>query len=80
MTTVTFVGTGSAFSRRFGHNNALVEKGDVRLMLDFGYHSPGRLEKMGIGLREITHIAISHLHADHTGGLEELGQGARATV
>ncbi len=72
MTTVTFVGTGSAFSRRFGHNNALVEKGDVRLMLDFGYHSPARLEKMEIGLQEITHIAISHLHADHTGGLEEL--------
>jgi ribonuclease BN (tRNA processing enzyme) len=72
VTTLTFVGTGSAFSRKYGHSNALVEKGDVRLMLDFGYQSSVRLGTMGLGLERITHVAISHLHADHTGGLEEL--------
>lgn len=68
----TFIGTGDAFSRRYGHTNALVEAGDVRLMIDFGTLTPGRLEGFGHGLEEITHIAVSHIHADHVGGLEEL--------
>ena len=32
----TFVGTGDAFSRRYGQTNALVEAGPIRLMIDFG--------------------------------------------
>ena len=68
----TFIGTGSFFSRRFGHTNALVEAGSTRLMIDYGYHTPSRLEGYGRNQAEITHVAISHLHADHTGGLEEL--------
>jgi len=69
---ITFVGTGSAFSRNFGQTNALVEAGDVSLMIDFGFMTPRRLESIGHGMAELTHVAISHLHADHTGGLEEL--------
>ena len=69
---VTFVGSGGAFSRRFGHTNAWVEAGDTRLMIDFGYQTPARIEAMGRSLNEITAVAVSHLHADHTGGLEEL--------
>jgi hypothetical protein len=69
---VTFVGTGTAFSRRYGHTNALVEKGDVRLMIDFGFTSPPRINNLGLSLKEITHVLISHIHADHVGGLEEL--------
>jgi L-ascorbate metabolism protein UlaG (beta-lactamase superfamily) len=68
----TFIGTGSFFSRRFGHTNALVEAGSTRLMIDFGYLAPSRLETCGRDQSEITHVAVSHLHADHTGGLEEL--------
>ncbi len=68
----TFVGTGDAFSRRFGHTNALVEAGATRLMIDFGHTAPQRLEALGHGLDSITHVVISHIHADHIGGLEEL--------
>lgn len=67
-----FIGTGDAFSRRYGHTNALVEAGDVRLMIDFGTQTPGRLEGYGYPLDSITHIVVSHIHADHVGGLEEL--------
>ncbi len=68
----TFVGTGDAFSRRYGQTNALVEAGPMRLMIDFGSLAPIRLEAMGRSLAEITHVAVSHIHADHIGGLEEL--------
>jgi L-ascorbate metabolism protein UlaG (beta-lactamase superfamily) len=75
----TFIGTGAAFSRRFGHTNALVEHGDLRLMIDFGFMAPIRLEEMGRRLDEITHVAVSHIHADHVGGLEELAFVSRFT-
>lgn len=68
----TFIGTGDAFSRQYGHTNALVEAGEVRLMIDFGTLTPARLERFGHALDSITHIAVSHIHADHVGGLEEL--------
>jgi len=72
MMKATLIGTGTAFSRRYGNTNTLVEKGDVALMIDLGFTTPGRLENLDRNLREITHIAISHIHADHVGGLEEL--------
>ncbi len=68
----TFIGTGNAFSRRYGHTNALVEAGEIRMMIDFGHLAPIRLEKYNRNLAEITHVLISHVHSDHTGGLEEL--------
>lgn len=68
----TFVGTGDAFSRHYGHTNALVEAGEMRLMIDFGHLAPQRLEDIGHSLDSLTHVAISHIHADHIGGLEEL--------
>ena len=74
---VTFIGTGGAFSRRYGHTNALVEAGGIRLMIDFGFLTPARLERYGHSLGQITHVAVSHIHADHVGGLEELAFTSR---
>jgi len=68
----TFIGTGDAFSRRFGQTNALIEADSMRLMIDFGHLTPQRLEEADYSLADITHVAISHIHADHIGGLEEL--------
>lgn len=68
----TLIGTGTAFSRRYGNTNILVEAGQTRLMIDFGYTTTARLESRGEDLRSISHIAISHIHADHVGGLEEI--------
>jgi len=69
---ITLVGTGTAFTRRYGHTNSLIEAGAVRLMVDFGFTSPLRLDGLSRSLKEITHVAVSHIHADHVGGLEEL--------
>lgn len=72
MLTVLFFGTGSAFSKEFGHTNALVTCDDTRLFIDLGYVTPSRMMQYQQYLHDIDYLAISHIHADHIGGLEEL--------
>jgi ribonuclease BN (tRNA processing enzyme) len=56
-----------------GNNSALLESADGKesLLLDCGYLTPLRLKEMG-RLQDIRHIAITHVHMDHAGGLEFL--------
>ena len=70
---LTFVGTGSAFSKVNYQNNLLVENKDDNLLIDCGTLACTSLHKMGKPLNEINNIFITHLHADHVGGLEEVG-------
>ena len=76
MFSVTFVGTGAAFSKKYGHTNFLIESNQAKLMIDFGYLTPIGLEKINFDLQQLTHVFISHIHADHVGGLEELAFSA----
>lgn len=68
---VTFLGVGSAFSRKNAKSNLLIESSDIKLLIDCAYSSPCSLEKCGLSLKDITHILVTHLHADHINGLEE---------
>ena len=52
----TFIGTGNAFSRKYGHTNALVEAGEIRMMIDFGHLAPMRLEKYHHNLAERSNL------------------------
>jgi len=65
-------GTGNAFSKLFYNNNALIRSGGYQLMIDFGQTAPLALYQMGIQLNQINGVLITHMHSDHTGGLEEL--------
>lgn len=51
-----------------------IEDGDRRILFDAGYSEAfmDNAKSMGIDLRGITDIAISHGHNDHTGGLPAL--------
>ncbi len=69
---ITFLGVGSAFSRKHGNSNLLIEHEAIKLLLDCSRLGLLSLNEYGLSLREITHILITHLHADHIGGLEEV--------
>ncbi len=67
------VGTGTAapHPRRVcsGH---LVEAGSVRLLMDCGSGVVHRMASLGLPWQEITHVTISHFHADHVSDLATL--------
>lgn len=69
-----FLGTGSAFTLN-PHNfqsNMLLESADKRLLIDCGSDARWSLFAQGLGYKDISDVYISHLHADHAGGLEWL--------
>jgi ribonuclease BN (tRNA processing enzyme) len=69
---VTFLGVGSAFSRKHGNSNLLVESGHLKLLIDCSRACFPSLDEYGLSVKDITHVLITHLHADHIGGLEEI--------
>jgi ribonuclease BN (tRNA processing enzyme) len=69
---LTFVGAGSAFSKKYYQNNILIVKGTVHVLVDCGSRAPQSLALLGIGSSQIDRFLITHTHADHIGGLEEI--------
>ncbi|MFD2670271.1 MBL fold metallo-hydrolase [Marinicrinis sediminis] len=70
---LTMLGTGSAFSKSFGNNNALLELPDQqKLLIDCGHTAMMALHQLQQPLEQLEGVIVTHLHADHVGGLEEL--------
>ncbi|MCB1864998.1 MAG: MBL fold metallo-hydrolase [Chromatiales bacterium] len=71
-----FLGTGAAFCMspdNFQSNLLLTSPGGRRLLIDCGTDIRFALRHAGIAVAAVTDIYISHLHADHVGGLEYMG-------
>jgi ribonuclease BN (tRNA processing enzyme) len=66
------VGCGSAFSKQLYQNNWLIVKGDRHVMVDCGTRTPQALDEHGHPVTDISTWLITHSHADHVGGLEEV--------
>lgn len=66
------LGTGSAFARRYFNNNALLYDEEFTLLIDCGVTAPIALDRLNISFDDIDAVLITHIHADHVGGLEEL--------
>lgn len=70
---LTTIGTGtaapSATRVNAGH---LVEAGGVRLLLDCGSGVVHRMAGLGLAWQAITHVALTHFHADHVSDLATL--------
>jgi ribonuclease BN (tRNA processing enzyme) len=67
-----FVGCGSAFSKHHFQNNVLLVQGDQHLMIDCGTNTPVAFHRLGLSVSDIDSFLITHSHADHIGGLEEV--------
>jgi ribonuclease BN (tRNA processing enzyme) len=65
------LGTGSAFAKAFNNNNALITVDGRRLLLDCGITAPRALHELGYSFNDLHAVLITHIHADHIGGLEE---------
>jgi len=75
MLTLKFLGTGSAFDvTRLGQTNAylLNEENQNILLIDCGSDCRHTFFRQGLKLQQVDGVYISHLHADHIGGMEWL--------
>jgi ribonuclease BN (tRNA processing enzyme) len=70
MMNLTFLGTGSAFTMRNWQTNFWLQDEGVSLLIDCGSDIRFSLEQAKLSYKDVTDIYISHLHADHVGGLE----------
>ena len=70
---LTFAGVGSAFApEEFYQTNAVVTGGGKHLLIDCGSDARFSLKKIGVEVKDIEGVYLSHLHADHVGGIEWL--------
>lgn len=72
------LGTGAAAPHpERVQSGALVELHDVRLLIDCGSGVVFRLSQFGLPWDRVTHVALTHFHADHTNDLPALIYGWR---
>lgn len=69
---IFFVGVGSAFSKRHYQTNIIIIKGDDHIMVDCGSKAPQALWELGLNVMDVKNFYVTHSHADHIGGLEEV--------
>lgn len=75
---VRVVGVGDAFTACHYNACLLVEAGDLRLLIDAppalarALRDLSQRSHITVGLDDIDHVLITHLHGDHCGGLEQL--------
>ncbi len=72
-----FIGVGSAFTRRQFQTNLLAIKANDHLLVDCGTRCTQGLHELGLSISDIRTILITHSHADHIGGLEEMALTGR---
>lgn len=75
-----FLGTGSAFTvgaNNFQSNMVLTAPSGRTLLIDCGSDIRWSLHDQGLSHADIDDIYVSHLHADHVGGLEYMGFNAK---
>jgi len=70
---IKFLGTGSAFTLKNYQTNLAIEHNGKWLLLDAGGDIRFSMRDAGLSYKDIDAVYISHLHADHSNGIEYLG-------
>jgi len=69
-----FIGSGSAFTTHSGNYNSNMllvdEENNEKLLIDCGSDARHALAELNYSYKDINSVYISHLHADHAGGME----------
>ncbi len=65
-----FIGVGGAFTEKYFQSNMVLEIGGERMLIDCGSDCRHAMREAGLRLRDLQAVYISHLHADHAGGME----------
>lgn len=67
------LGSGSGMNPGLDNTSFLVSERDgPNVLVDFGFTNPRVLSEKN-ALKDVEHVAITHTHSDHVGGLELLG-------
>lgn len=70
--TLRFYGAGGAFSRRYGTTcSGLTLPSGKQWLIDCGRQAPDQLYAAGVSWHEIAGQMMTHVHGDHTFGLED---------
>jgi ribonuclease BN (tRNA processing enzyme) len=70
---VRVIGAGSAGAKKYFNTSLLVTFPDgYRLLVDCGFNIPKALHEQNISIDSIDGLFVTHTHADHVGGIEEL--------
>lgn len=67
-----FAGVGSAFVKKNDQTSLIIAKDETLILVDIGTTIPKALSRKGIRVTDFDYYHITHSHADHIGGLEEL--------
>lgn len=72
-----FVGVGSAFAKKQAQTSLIIAKNRKTILVDVGSNIPQALHEKGIRITDFDYYHLTHSHADHIGGVEELLLSAR---
>lgn len=67
---LTFLGVGAAFAEENYQSNMVLEINGKRLLIDAGGDIRFSMKNAGLKVTDLHAVYISHLHADHVGGME----------
>jgi ribonuclease BN (tRNA processing enzyme) len=69
---ITMIGTGSAFTMKGFQTNAILTRNGKNMLIDAGSDTRFSLAKSSLSYKDIDALYVTHLHADHIGGIEYL--------
>lgn len=70
--TLSVLGAGGAFSRRYGTTCSLITtSGGARWLIDCGRQAPDQIESAGLSWHQMRGQIVTHVHGDHIFGMED---------